>query len=576
LQRLELASKTQRLEAAQGLLYVVCGVAHECGGSSDNQLEQIQECSQLLIASGGFDVLVNYLLFVDQHMQADSKSTGYADWEMSVCINILLVICTSNSHSNRLLHCMANPIQDEMRLCHLLFVILEKFVKRPSHASVPIKKLLLLLFESITLWMGFEEDLTRRKTTRQKLSSRPLHLPKSRLSDVQHMKRRLEQFPATQRQPLALEEALHILERNMHAPDKAQDVPLASTTLRKVIGYKMQTTREVLSKSQKEEEEEEEEDQRDVFPFGIFYQHAYHQLDAFLVSLVKVFMSSLVPQAQLQPNVFLEIHGNDKSTLDIDHARHRSVVLRCCSSTLLLLARLARESHPMQAAYVMHVLADCSFMLLLCKFLKEDIATLCLKPHWIPDPSIHFLYTESQQRPLVNWNYFVTSVSCLRLIQKLTKRSMTRTRIILKEKLSLSLKQLLSCNPIIKIYALKILKSTFRLMKGKHRKKNMDIVTEIYMNLMPELNDDWLTTWYLEQNEMLLVAEEVLHEAEEKAEVAEWNARHFDQEDQEGDDEVDEKYITAGQRLEELYNADFIKPSAMEIESWLESEGLLF
>jgi hypothetical protein len=85
----------------------------------------------------------------------------------------------------------------------------------------------------------------------------------------------------------------------------------------------------------------------------------------------------------------------------------------------------------------------------------------------------------------------------------------------------------LNCNPTVKHYALKILKQMFRFFKAKRRLQEGPLITAIYYELKPELNDDWLTTFYLEKDESLLAAEEMLQEAEARKDVLKWNAYHY-------------------------------------------------
>jgi hypothetical protein len=86
----------------------------------------------------------------------------------------------------------------------------------------------------------------------------------------------------------------------------------------------------------------------------------------------------------------------------------------------------------------------------------------------VADPEVHYAFEEPNEETIVNWNYFVATVSGLRLLQKLTKSALFRVRELLNAKMdSKYLKKLLNCNPVVKHYVLKILKSGFRLYKTK-------------------------------------------------------------------------------------------------------------
>lgn len=148
-------------------------------------------------------------------------------------------------------------------------------------------------------------------------------------------------------------------------------------------------------------------------------------------------------------------------------------------------------------------------MLILIRFLQLDITSLCLAKFWIADPRVHFGFSEQQSgQPPVNWNYFAATVYALRLLHKLCRFSVGRILEMNAAKLDKPLKKLLNCNPVVRRLSLKILKCSFRVWKAKRRLQEGPLITAIFMELDdPELNDDWLTTYYLEQDESLLAGE---------------------------------------------------------------------
>jgi hypothetical protein len=49
----------------------------------------------------------------------------------------------------------------------------------------------------------------------------------------------------------------------------------------------------------------------------------------------------------------------------------------------------------------------------------------------------------------------------------------------------------------------------------------------MYVELTPDLNDYWLSSYYLEQDESLLVGEELMREAEARSDCKRWNMYHY-------------------------------------------------
>ncbi len=215
---------------------------------------------------------------------------------------------------------------------------------------------------------------------------------------------------------------------------------------------------------------------------------------------------------------------------------------------------------------------------MLLRFVQLDVAGMCLPPHWVPNAAIHYLFEEPAERPHVNWNFLVTAVSCLQLMQKLTKHSMLRVRALKHHKADANLRKLLHCHPTVRRYALKVLKSTMRLVKGKKRVGEGALITAIFMELTPDLNDDWMSSWYLEQDEAVLASQELLIEAELRAEVAQFNAYHYNSRSTEfvyddADDSSDDERHTErlDRHLRDLYEGADVGPHSFPdgVDAWL-------
>lgn len=298
---------------------------------------------------------------------------------------------------------------------------------------------------------------------------------------------------------------------------------------------------------------------RNVLPFELWYRRALPHLRSHMMGLVKLLVVGVM-------ECFRARDPKQPVIEQMDARRHSAVLGKACASTLLLLLRLARENHVMQHEHLLGVYIDCDLMMLLLRFLQLDVSGLCLQPHWMPNDALHFLFTEPEERPHVNWNMLVLTVSMLQLLQKMTKvrsfrsvcggfiltrlwgqHSLMRVRELMRHKGDRDLKKMLQCHPTVRLYALKILKSTLRLVKVKKRAAEGPIITAIFMELTTDLNDDWLTCWYLEQDEALLLADEMVVETEARAEVDRFNEYHYgaaplslDEEEADDDDGLDE------------------------------------
>lgn len=91
------------------------------------------------------------------------------------------------------------------------------------------------------------------------------------------------------------------------------------------------------------------------------------------------------------------------------------------------------------------------------------------------------------------WRNFFTSINLLRVLQIITKRKLHRILALVQWKTSAVLKRILRVNHIgIQLYALKLLKSQIPFLGKKWKSSNMRIITAIYLNLRPDIEDNYL------------------------------------------------------------------------------------
>ncbi|KAI9341744.1 hypothetical protein BDR26DRAFT_860208 [Obelidium mucronatum] len=93
-----------------------------------------------------------------------------------------------------------------------------------------------------------------------------------------------------------------------------------------------------------------------------------------------------------------------------------------------------------------------------------------------------------------SWRNFYTTINLLRILQKITKRKTHRIMALVQWKASAVLKRIIKVpNPALQLYALKLLKSQIPFMGKKWRSSNMKVITLIYMQLRPQLCEEYLS-----------------------------------------------------------------------------------
>jgi hypothetical protein len=115
---------------------------------------------------------------------------------------------------------------------------------------VPIKKVMLLLWRCMSLSMGSHEEINQRKSAL--MGTFDEVRPKCRQADIDDMKRRIERMNCLGKRPVALEEALRVLQANLHIPAavlREKHSTQTGRTIRKVVGYELKASREHSSVS---------------------------------------------------------------------------------------------------------------------------------------------------------------------------------------------------------------------------------------------------------------------------------------------------------------------------------------
>jgi len=89
--------------------------------------------------------------------------------------------------------------------------------------------------------------------------------------------------------------------------------------------------------------------------------------------------------------------------------------------------------------------------------------------------------------------HFHTSISLLRILQKLTRGKSHRVLLLVSFKSAQILRRILRVpEPMLRLYVLKLFKSQVPYCGRKWRQSNMRVITAIYLHCRPELRDEWL------------------------------------------------------------------------------------
>ncbi|KAF4131939.1 hypothetical protein GN958_ATG18972 [Phytophthora infestans] len=187
--------------------------------------------------------------------------------------------------------------------------------------------------------------------------------------------------------------------------------------------------------------------------------------------------------------------------------REKAIVLDVSNLIILLIYKHFRASHACKAEYFMQFFLEANVLATMTKFMNKDIGTYLQVSRQESDEAktgFYGLEKELEKRTIrfeEDMNEYSiqstrTITSILRILQKLTKRKPNiiknalcrgQTIVWLKRVVALQI-------PLPRLYALKLVKSQAKYLGHQWVKKYtcFSMLTEIYLHVRPELDDDWL------------------------------------------------------------------------------------
>nr|CCA27130.1 conserved hypothetical protein [Albugo laibachii Nc14] len=187
--------------------------------------------------------------------------------------------------------------------------------------------------------------------------------------------------------------------------------------------------------------------------------------------------------------------------------REKAILLDVSCLFLLLMHKHFRASHAYKGEYLMQFLLEANMLSTLTKFMnkdltaylqvirqeKDDMSTgFCLLEREFGKKSIKF--DDDMAEYAIPPTRTITSI--LRLVQKLTKRKPNIIKNMLCRGASIVwLKRVIALSiPLPRLYALKLVKSQAKYLGHQWLRKYtcLNLLTEIYLYVRPELEDDWL------------------------------------------------------------------------------------
>ena len=250
-------------------------------------------------------------------------------------------------------------------------------------------------------------------------------------------------------------------------------------------------------------------------PTELLYKALLPNLPQYMIAVLKVLLAA-APTSKTKNeslNIFVDVVPPDtpanmmesaQNSLDIN--RHKEVIVKAVSSTLLLLLKHFKANHIYQFEYMSQHLVFANCIPLILKFFNQNVMQYVTARNNFP--SLNFpdcVLIPPEMRGDVPdladgvatdggfcWRNLFSCINLIRILQKLTKWKHSRTVMLVVFKSAPILKKALKVrHPLMQLYVLKLLKVQTKYLGRNWRKSNMKIISAIYRRVRHHLHDDW-------------------------------------------------------------------------------------
>lgn len=256
-------------------------------------------------------------------------------------------------------------------------------------------------------------------------------------------------------------------------------------------------------------------------PAEMLYRAMLPKMEGYIIALLKVLLASAsTPLSKAKTsgslNVLVDVLPEDPNPIEPqrlqkDLSRHKEIITKAVSASLLLLLKHFRLNHIYQFEFISQCMFYANGVTLVLKFLNQDMNMFVTAENSIPSldfPScIFFVPPPTIGHPIVEnsdtlpdeavpkitcWRNLFSTINMLRIIQKLTKWRTPRTMMLNVLKSPPILKKTLKISHwLVHLYVLKLFKLQAKYLGKNWRKANMKILSSIYQHVRHRLLDDW-------------------------------------------------------------------------------------
>ncbi len=250
-------------------------------------------------------------------------------------------------------------------------------------------------------------------------------------------------------------------------------------------------------------------------PTEFLYKSLLPNLPQYMIAILKVLLAAAPTSKSKNEslNIFVDVVPVDtpanmmeSAQNSIDINRHKEIIVKAISATLLLLLKHLKTNHVYQFEFVGQHLVFANCIPLVLKFFNQNVTQYVTLRNNLPglnfpncvlvppaeNKSIDVAEGMGLDANAFCWRNVFSCINLVRILQKLTKWKHSRTVMLVVFRSSPILKRALKVrHPMMQLYVLKLLKVQTKYLGRNWRKTNMKIISAIYRKVRHHLHDDW-------------------------------------------------------------------------------------
>ena len=286
-------------------------------------------------------------------------------------------------------------------------------------------------------------------------------------------------------------------------------------------------------------------------PTEELYKTLLPNLPQYMIALLKVLLAA-APTSRTRNdslNILVDVlppeqpaNYAESTQVSLDMNRHKEIIVKAISATLLLLLKHFKVNHVYQFEYMSQHLVFANCIPLVLKFFNQNVMQYvaarnnfsalnfpsCVQYPQDIDTCSDVVETSTTDAGFC-WRNLFSCINLVRILQKLTKWKHFRTVMLVVFRSAPILKRALKVrHTMMQLYILKLLKVQTKYLGRNWRRSNMKTISAIYRRVRHHLHDDWAygndldaKPWDFQQQEFAL-----------KASIENFNAMYYLTEDQ--------------------------------------------